>query len=262
LIIALTDIYDEIIRIKSSDKKAALCTIINTKGSAPRKVSAKMLVYEDSSIKGTIGGGDLEKKVIDEAIQVISKQESSIFKHDLLHQHNMCCGGVVEIFIEPIMKTKRLFIFGAGHTGQALAKFANDSGFEVFLIDDRKEYIDMCSTEGINKMHIEHSAALQALPFDKNAFVVITTYSHQIDRDILAYCVKKDWAYLGMIGSKRKVHMTKKMFIDSKIGSEAELAKIHMPIGIDINAQTPEEIAVSILAELIKVKNQTNGTNE
>jgi len=257
----LTDIYDEIISVKNSDKKAALCTIINTKGSAPRKIGAKMLVYEDGSIKGTIGGGDLEKKVIDEAIQVINKQEASIFKHDLLHQHGMCCGGVVEIFIEPIMKIKRLFIFGAGHTGQALAKFANDSGFEVFLIDDRKEYIDQCGVEGINKMNLGHTAALQALPFDKNSYVVITTYSHQIDRDILAYCVKKDRAYLGMIGSKRKVNMTKKMFIDSNIGSEAELGKIHMPIGIDINAETPEEIAVSILAELIKVKNSTKENN-
>ena len=174
----------------------------------------------------------------------------------------MCCGGVVEIFIEPIVKIKRLFIFGAGHTGQAhLLKFANDTAFEVFLIDDRKEYIDQCDIEGINKMNLEHSAALMALPFDKNSFIVITTYSHQIDRDILAYCAKKEWAYLGMIGSKRKVHITKKMFVDSNIGSEEELNKIHMPIGIDINAQTPEEIAVSILAELIKVRNSIKEKN-
>jgi len=257
----LTDIYDEIISVKKSDKKAALCTIINTKGSTPRKIGSKMLVYEDGSIKGTIGGGDLEKKVIDEAKQVISKHEPSIFKHDLLHQHGMCCGGVVEIFIEPVMKIKKLFIFGAGHTGRALAGFANVSGFDVFLIDDRKEYIDMCNTEGVNKMNLEHTAALKAIPFDKNTFTVITTYSHQIDRDILAYCVKKEWAYLGMIGSGRKVQITKKMFIESGIGNKEELEKIHMPIGIDINAHTPEEIAVSILAELIKVKNSTDENN-
>jgi len=257
----LSDIYDEIISVKNSPKKAALCTVINTKGSTPRKTGAKMIVYEDGCIKGTIGGGDLEKKVIDEAINVISKHKASVFRHDLLHQHGMCCGGVVEIFIEPIMKIKRLFIFGAGHTGQALAKFANETGFDVFLIDDRKEYIEQCSAEGISKMNIEHTAALQALPFDKNTYVVITTYSHQIDRDILAYCVKKEWAYLGMIGSKRKVHVTEKMFIDSKIGSQNELGKIHMPVGIDINAETPEEIAVSILAELIKVKNSNKEKN-
>lgn len=220
-----------------------------------------MIVYEDGRIKGTIGGGDLEKKVTNEAINVINSYESAIFRHDLLHQHGMCCGGIVEIFIEPIMKIKRLFIFGAGHTGQALAKFAIDTGFDVFLIDNRKEYIDRCSVEGVNRMHLEHTAALQALPFDKNTYVVITTYSHQIDRDILAYCVKKDWAYLGMIGSKRKINMTKKMFVDSNIGSEDELSKIHMPIGVDISAETPEEIAVSILAELIKSKNSSKDKN-
>jgi xanthine dehydrogenase accessory factor len=257
----LINIYDEIQIASKSGSKAALCTITNTKGSTPRKTGTKMLVYEDGSIKGTIGGGDLEKKVIDEALEVINKHEASIFKHDLLHQHGMCCGGVIEIFIDPIMKIRRLFIFGAGHTGQALAKFAYDTGFEVFLIDDRKQYIDGCNVEDVNKMHLEHTAALQALPFDKNTYVVITTYSHQIDRDILAYCVKKDLAYLGMIGSKRKVNMTKKMFIDSNIGSEEHLAKIHMPIGVDINAQTPEEIAISILAELIKVKNSSKENN-
>ena len=253
----MSDIYDEIIIIKNSDRRAALCTVINTKGSAPRKTGAKMIVFEDGCIKGTIGGGNLEKKVIDEAIEVIKKSKPAVFKHDLLHQHSMCCGGVVEIYIEPIVKTKRLFIFGAGHTGQALAEFASHTGFEVFLIDDRKEYIDGCSAEGVNKMHLEHTAALRALPFDKNTYLVIATYSHQIDREILAYCTKKEWAYIGMIGSKRKIFVTKKVFIDSNIGSEEELGKIHMPIGVDINAETPEEIAISILAELIKVKNSS-----
>lgn len=251
----MQDIYDEINRIKNSNNNAALCIIISTKGSVPRKIGTKMLVYENGIIIGSIGGGDLEKKVIREAIEVIQTHKPAIFKHDLLHQHNMCCGGSVEIFIEPIMKTKKLFIFGAGHTGQALAKFANNTGFEVYLIDDRKEYIEQCSVTDINKMNLAHTTALQAMPFDKNTFIVIATYSHQIDRDILASCVKKEWAYLGMIGSKRKVLMTKKMFTDSTIGSEEELDKIKMPIGIDINAETPEEIAISILAELIKIKN-------
>jgi xanthine dehydrogenase accessory factor len=253
----LVNIYDEIEKASKSGFKAAICTVINTKGSTPRKTGAKMVVYENGCIKGTIGGGNLEKKVIGDAIEVIHKHEASVFKHDLLHQHGMCCGGVVEIFIEPIMKIRRLFIFGAGHTGQALAKFANDTGFEVFLIDDRKEYIDSCNVDGIYKMNLVHTAALQALPFDKNTYVVITTYSHQIDRDILAYCLNKDWAYLGMIGSKRKVLITKKMFIESKLGTEEVFDKINMPIGIDINAETPEEIAVSILAELIKSKNSS-----
>lgn len=257
----MADIYEEISRISRSETKAALCTVISTKGSTPRKTGSKMIVYEDGRIIGTIGGGGLEKNVIVDAMKLLEKGSPAVFKHDLLHQHGMCCGGIVEIFIEPIVKTKRLFIFGAGHTGQSLAKLALETGFDVYLIDDRKEYIDQCAIPGINKMNLQHLPACEALPFDKNAFIVITTYSHQIDRDILAYCVNKPWAYLGMIGSQRKVLMTKKMFIESHIGSQEELDKIHMPIGIDINAETPEEIAVSILAELIKVRNSIKEKN-
>ena len=148
----MTNIYEELSRIARSDTKAALCTIISTKGSTPRKIGAKMIVYEDRRITGTIGGGDLEKNVIDDSIKILEKGKPTVFKHDLLYQHGMCCGGTVEIFIEPIVKTKKLFIFGAGHTGQSLAKFAWDTGFDVYLIDDRKEYIDHCITSGINKI--------------------------------------------------------------------------------------------------------------
>ncbi len=251
----MADIYEEIAGIARSGIKAAVCTVINTKGSTPRKTGAKMIVYEDGHILGTIGGGDLEKNVIDDAVKLLETGNAAVFKHDLLHQHGMCCGGIVEIFIEPIVKIKKLFIFGAGHTGQSLAKMALETGFDVYLIDDRKEYISQCTTSGINKMNLPHLPACEALPFDKNTFIVITTYSHQIDRDILAYCVKKPRAYLGMIGSERKILMTKKMFLESQIGSREDLDKIHMPVGLNISAETPEEIAVSILAELISVKN-------
>src|SRR5207249_1981971 len=106
------------------------------KGSTPREAGAKMLVYRSGNIFGSIGGGDLEKKVIANALDVLESKTSSTFKHDLLHQHNMCCGGSVEIYIEPIMKKNKLYIFGAGHTGHALAKYAIDFNFDVVLIDD------------------------------------------------------------------------------------------------------------------------------
>ena len=254
----MKSIYEEIVSAGKNGRKAALCTVVSTKGSAPRKAGAKMIVFENSEIKGSIGGGDLEKKTVENALCVIKTNKPGVFKHDLLHQHGMCCGGVVEIFIEPIMNKKRLYIFGAGHTGQALAKFAVNFDFDVFLIDDRKQYIDMFDLENVNKMNLEHSSALQALPFDENTFIVILTYDHQIDRDILAFCIKKPFAYLGMIGSQRKINVTEKMFKDGQIGSIEELEKVHMPIGIDINAETPEEIAVSIISELIKVKNEVH----
>ena len=116
-------LYDIIPEIQKSSENAAVCIIVNTKGSTPRKAGAKMIVYENGKLFGTIGGGDLEKKVIENAQTIIASKEPKLFRHDLLHQHGMCCGGTVEIFIEPIMKKNKLYIFGAGHTGQALAKF-------------------------------------------------------------------------------------------------------------------------------------------
>lgn len=248
--------YDEINLAARGGRNAALCIVTSTRGSTPRKIGAKMIVYDNAEISGTIGGGDLEKKVIADALDVIKNRKPSIFKHDLLNQHGMCCGGVVEIYIEPIMNKKKLFIFGSGHTGYALAKYAANFEFNIFLIDDRKEYLDEINIEGVNKLNLEHNSALQSLPYNDDVFIVIVTYSHQIDRDILAYCIKKPFAYLGMIGSKRKIEVTKKMFIEGKIGTAEDLKKIHMPIGIDIGAETPDEIAISILAEIIKVKNK------
>ena len=252
----MKSIYDEITQVTRSRRKAALCIVTSVKGSTPRKQGAKMIVYENSQIFGTIGGGDLEKRVIENALEVIKTLKPTVFKHDLLHQHSMCCGGTVEIYIEPIMNKKRLYIFGSGHTGQALARFAVNFEFDIFVIDERKEYLDALEIEGINKMNLEHNKALQALPFDNDVFIVIVTHSHQIDRDILAYCIKKPFTYLGMIGSERKVNITKKMFIDGNIGTLEDLEKVHMPIGMDISAETPEEIAISILGEIIKVKNK------
>jgi xanthine dehydrogenase accessory factor len=252
----MKSIYDEIAQAIENRRSAVLCIVTSVKGSTPRKQGAKMIVYENSEIFGTIGGGDLEKKVIENALEVLKTHKPVVFKHDLLHQHGMCCGGTVEIYIEPIMNRKKLYIFGSGHTGQALAKFAVNFEFDIFVIDERKEYLDVLAVDGINKMNLEHDKALRTLPFDNDVFIVIVTHSHQIDRDILAYCIKKPFAYLGMIGSERKVKVTKKMFIDGKIGTLDELEKVHMPIGMGISAETPEEIAISILGELIKVKNR------
>ena len=248
--------WDDSYKTKLKGRNAAYCIIIKTKGSTPRKVGAKMIVVEDREIFGTIGGGNLEKVVIENAIDQIKNKEPKVFKHDLLHQHNMCCGGSVEIYIEPMEPMRKLFIFGAGHTGKALAEMAVSIGFEVFVIDDRKEYIDQLNVEGVNKLNVDYEKVLPTLPFDANTFVTIMTYEHSIDRDILSYCLKQPYAYLGMIGSRRKVELTKKMFMDSGLATQEELDRIEMPMGVDINAEGPEEIAVSIMARLIEVKNK------
>jgi xanthine dehydrogenase accessory factor len=237
------------------NKKAAYCVIVRTKGSTPRKVGSKMIVFEDGEIEGSIGGGNLEKKVIENAINQIKKQEPNLFKHDLLHQHNMCCGGIVEIYIEPIIKMNRLYIFGAGHTGNALANFASRLNFDIFIIDDREQYLNNIDNKEINKLNLDYKNVLPSLPFDENTYIVIMTYDHSHDRNILAYCLKKPRAYLGMIGSKRKISLTKKMFLEGNIATEEELEQVDMPMGLKIKAESPDEIAISLLAKLISIKN-------
>ncbi len=240
----------------SSELHSAICTIVEVKGSAPRKVGAKMLVFENGVIEGTIGGGNLEKKVIQNAIKQIRSRIAKLYSHDLLSHHSMCCGGTVKIFIEPIMKTNKLYIFGAGHTGKALSEIISKLDFDTYIIDDRQEYIDEIKGKGINKLNLNYKEILPTLPFGKNTFIVIMTYEHSHDRDILSYCLKKDFAYLGMIGSKRKVSLTKKMFIEGEICTQKEIERVDMPMGIDINAEGPEEIAISIASKIIAVKNQ------
>jgi xanthine dehydrogenase accessory factor len=251
--------FSEILKSLSIEElPAALCIVVSAKGSAPRREGAKMLVTKNGSIKGTIGGGNLEKQVIKDAMKVLEKQEPQLFRHDLLHQHEMCCGGTVQIYIEPIMKKNKLYIFGAGHTGKALANIATALDFETVVIDDRKEYMDELDNPKINKMNLPFSEALKILPFDEKTYVAIMTYSHPLDRDILFYCLKKPHAYIGMIGSKRKVEITKKILKETNFADDEIINKIDMPMGIDIGAEGPEEIALSILAKIVKVKNLVN----
>jgi xanthine dehydrogenase accessory factor len=167
----------------------------------------------------------------------------------------MCCGGTVLIYIEPIMPKKNLYIFGAGHTGFALANYASALDFDIYIFDDRPEYIQPINIEGVNKMEIGYSEVLPTLPFNENTYVVIMTYEHSYDRDILSYCINQPHAYIGMIGSQRKIELTKKMFIEGKIASEEKLNAVDMPMGIRIKAEGPHEIAISILAKLINIKN-------
>lgn len=248
-------LYSKILQIENSDTKAALCTIINTKGSAPRKTGSKMIVYQNGTIAGTIGGGALEKLVIEQALEVIKNNTSKIVEHNLVKDLAMCCGGTVEFYIEPIMNKKKLYIFGAGHIGKALAKFATELDFTTTLIDDRYDAFDNFGFQDCTIINEHHATAIEKLIFDTATFVVILTHDHQYDREILALTSKKPHQYIGMIGSERKVEIAKKNLISSNILEASEIAQVDMPIGLDINAVTPQEIAISILGKLIDVRN-------
>jgi len=250
------DVFDRLIKERAAQREFAVCIVTATKGSVPRKKGAKMMVYPDGKIFGTIGGGRVEKRVIEDALKVLQNREPVLIHYDLLKDLGMSCGGNVDIYIEPVMKKNKLYIFGAGHTGVAFARRAIDFEFNITMIDDRQEYIDEADAAGVTKICGDFNAIMPGLEFDNQTYITIMTYTHNIDRQILAYCIKKDFAYLGMMGSLRKVELTKKMFLDENFASQEELSRVDMPMGIEIGAEGPDEIAISILAKIIAVKHK------
>jgi xanthine dehydrogenase accessory factor len=235
---------------------AAICIVVDTQGSTPRKQGAKMIVYADGTIYGSIGGGSVEKEVAEKAMMLIGTGKPAKFTFNLEKDLGMHCGGMMEVFIEPLNPAAKLFIFGAGHIGKALAMFARELEFSVTLFDPREEIFNEEMRGRYTCINKDYFQAIREVNFDDNTYVVIVTPKHVYDEDILAAVARKPNAYLGMIGSTRKVDLLKKRFIEEAVLTQEELEKIDMPVGIKFKAETPQEIAISILAKLIDVRNR------
>ncbi len=251
----MKSIYQEISNIENTNKPAALCIVISTQGSSPRKAGSKMIVFEDGSIIGTIGGGSIENEVIEEAQKVIKLKTPFSREYKLKNDVGMLCGGSMEVYIEPISKQQKLIVFGAGHICRTLAKFSIELGFKVALVDERPGIMNDAAFEYCEKYNKNYNEAIEEIEFDDNSYIVIVTHKHMHDADVLKLVCKKKYAYLGMIGSKVKVAEVKKQFINEKILTEEQFNKIDTPIGIKLAANTPQEIAVCIIAKLIDVRN-------
>jgi len=251
-------IYQTISELEKSRKPAAICFVIDSKGSTPRKAGAKMIVFPDGKIIGTIGGGSIEKQVIEDAKEVI-KQNTSIKKaYNLAVDLGMSCGGAVEVYIEPVCKIDSLYVFGAGHIGRVVAKFATELDFNVTIFDNREDIFESIDLKDVNFVKNDYFESIEHADFDNNTYIVIVTPNHTWDEEVLSKVAKKEHAYVGMIGSKRKIEGVRKKFLENNILSEDQLNSIDMPIGIKLNAETPQEIAVSIIAKLIDVRNSRN----
>ena len=254
----MADIYQEIVRIRAEGGEAALATIVSATGSTPREEGAKMLVRADGSILGTIGGGSLEAQVIAEAIKVIGQGKPKQLHFSLtakeVEAEGMLCGGEAEVFIEPILTTPTLYIFGGGHISLPLAKMGKLLGFKTAVIDDRAEFANAVRFPEADAIIAEDFAkSFPRLKIDKSSYIVIVTRNHQYDDMVLEWAAGTKAKYIGMIGSKTKTKAVFSHLIAKGIAKE-QLARVHAPIGLEINAQTPEEIAVSILAEIINVR--------
>jgi xanthine dehydrogenase accessory factor len=252
-----SDIYHEIVQLLDNGEEAAIATIITASGSTPREAGAKMLVKPDGSIQGTIGGGNIEKQVIREALDVIRQGKARKIEYKLNSgsgqkvETGMICGGDTEVFIEPIIALPHLYIFGAGHIGMALAKMAALAGFKISVIDDREGFATPENfPDACERITDNFSASYSSLNIDKNSYIVIVTYGHKGDEIVLEEALKTPAKYIGMIGSKEKNQTVFSHLVEKGVTQE-DIKRVHAPIGLRIMAQTPQEIAVSILAELI-----------
>lgn len=251
----MADIYAKVEEIKRSGKNAALCIVTATTGSTPRKAGSKMIVTADGNILGTVGGGSVERKIIAMALEVCKQSNPKFISLDLEEDAEMHCGGTVDVYIEPIQPSQKVVILGVGHVGSAVAKFAGQLGFAVTLIDPREVFLGGFEEKGFEIIRNDYLAAIKEFKSDENTYFVVTTPKHEFDQELTAICAKKPHRYLGMIGSRQKVAVAKKHYLENNILTKEEIENINMPIGIKFNAQTPDEIAISILAKLIDVRN-------
>jgi xanthine dehydrogenase accessory factor len=242
------------------NKPAAIATVVKTMGSSPREVGSKMLVYPDGSIVGSVGGGEMEARVI-EAAKVSIREGKPCYLDMTLSDETrgdpLVCGGELEIFVEPLLAAPTLLIVGAGHIGAACAELGKFLGFRVVVVDDRAEMLTRENLPTADELHAGDMAAeLDKLEITPQTYVVLVTRAHTTDATVLRALIHKPAAYIGMLGSKRRVLTVFEMLKQEGIPDEA-FRRVHAPIGIPIDAETPQEIAVSIMAEIIKAKRET-----
>ena len=239
-------------------ESVALVTIVSTTGSTPQRVGAKMLVFADGRIVGTIGGGCYENDAFWKARESIKARRPLNVKYelndDIAEETGLVCGGQMEVFIEPVEAAPDVYIFGAGHVGSCLARMAHDTGFRVHVIDDREKFADATRFDAGTDVVVEDIPTwLQTHTLPATAYAVVVTRGHKHDLDALRALAPANLRYVGLIGSRAKV---KRIYDQLRLEGLAPdaLERVHAPIGLDIGAITPQEIAVSILAELIAVK--------
>jgi xanthine dehydrogenase accessory factor len=252
------DIYEEIVKLRQEGRRGAVATIVNVRGSIPSFETAKMLVRDDGSIAGTIGGGCVEAEVWQAAREVMEseKPRSLTFNlnQDPKYDTGLVCGGTLDIFVEPVLPPALLYIFGAGHVSVNLYKVARGAGFDVTIIDDRETYASRERFPEAKEVIAEDfEQAMTRLEPNESSYIVIVTRGHRDDMHVLRWAVQTRAKYIGMIGSKRKTITIFRELTEEGIPSEL-FERVHAPVGLDIGAITPEEIAVAITAELIAVR--------
>lgn len=238
---------------KSKNTPVALVTVSKILGSAPCRLGSKMIVTADKEIFGTIGGGKLEFQVIDEAVCAIKENRIATFSYTLGPEFEQCCGGKVELIIEPMNQSPELYVFGAGHIGVELCAVLKDTPFIIHLLDTRENWRKTLTLDpNVKFSAVPFDLYKQSIRWSPNCYAVIMTHDHRLDFEITALCLDSQTKYIGLIGSKTKKSRFNAMLI-KELGIKEGISAVHCPIGLDLGGTNPKEIAISVASELLQV---------
>ncbi len=258
------EIYREVLEIIENQGTAALCVIVNASGSTPRGKGSKMLVYLDGRVSGTIGGGELEHRVVEAALESMQTGESQILSYSMADPKRGdpgVCGGQLEVYVEPILPQPTVIVIGAGHVGVEVARLAKWLGYAVILNDDREEIFQGDPLEDLGK--VVH-APIETLPdsfrIHPQTYIVLTTRNVEVDVTGLPALMQTEAAFIGVIGSRRRWQTTRKKLLDQGVDAK-QIDRIYSPIGLELNAETPQEIAVSIMAQITMLRRGGDGSS-
>jgi xanthine dehydrogenase accessory factor len=258
------DVFDELVRLRSLGQKCALATIVQVKGSIPAFQTAKLLVREDGSLVGTIGGGCVEAEVWNAAREVIATEKprnmSFSLGQDAAYDNGLICGGQLEVFVECITPQPVALVFGGGHISKSLSQVLDLAGFKVSIIDNREAYANRERfPEATGVYAEEYEDVFPKLEVNESTYLVIVTRGHRDDMRVLRWAIGTRARYIAMIGSKRKTISVIKELEKEGI-SRSAFERVFAPMGLEIGAVSPEEIAVSVTAEMIAVRRDPEGT--
>jgi xanthine dehydrogenase accessory factor len=250
-------IYEEVLRLKRLGRTSAIATIVECRGSSPQKQGAKMLVRDDGSLMGTLGGGCLEADVVQAALMTLKDGVPLTVPFELTEREGgLVCGGTVLVYIEPNLLEPHLVVLGAGHVGKTLSKLARFTGFRVTVVDDRKEFANRENIPDANDLLVtEFGRAFDGIAVEKDTFIVVATRGHNHDLDAVKAALKTGARYVGLLGSKRKKALLFHALRESGFSAE-DVSRVVIPVGLPIGSVTPEEIAVSIMSQIIQVRRE------
>jgi xanthine dehydrogenase accessory factor len=255
-------IYTALAELEAKNESGALCTVVRSQGSTPRHATSKMLVYPNGQFIGTVGGGEMESRVIAQALEALRDGQTRLLEYSLTDPARGdpgVCGGQVEVFVEPIQPKPSLVVIGGGHVGKAVVHLAHWLGFWVAVSDDRP---DFCNPQAVPEADAYFPGPIGQLPEKMTitpwTYLVLTTRGVAVDVQGLPALLDTPAAFIGIIGSQRRWLACQKQLLEKGVPEE-KLRRVRSPIGLELNAETPEEIAVSILAEIIMVRQGGDG---